>query len=46
MTDIYTRANLLEQKRDAVERLGRLFSGDSVEEENTDRVVYLNSARI
>ena len=46
VTDIYTRANLLEQKRDAVERLGRLFAGVGEEEENTDRVVYLNSARI
>ena len=46
VTDIYTRANLLEQKRDAVERLGRLFVGVGEEEEITNRVVYLNSARI
>ena len=45
VTDIYTRANLLEQKRNAVERLGRLFRGADEVEENTDRVVYLDSAR-
>lgn len=46
VTDIYTRANLIEQKRDAVERLGCLFVGVGEEEKNMDRVVYLDSARI
>ena len=46
VTDIYTRTNLLEQKCDAAERLGRLFVGVGEEEENTGQVVYLDSARI